>query len=713
MKISLASRSNIFNVDEIELKHKNFIFGKNGTGKSTLCDLIMKEKHFAEVEYNTSGKLVEVLINGEKVLVDSQDDKYNVHLFQGFESVIGEDNNLNAIALSGENKRVVDEIKIAEKELENLINEQNKLEKDLVEAQSKFEKQNDKIDKWRKSASKAIKEDTQYQVDAYYNKTKFEKDILKAKRVNNINELTAIITEKPKEVIEPFEFDIPDIESLLTESNTVLSKTVKFTVKCEELDEVNKEKFAKFGIELHEEGQNCLFCGETVTKERLDKLNQHFNQEYRNLEEEINNVKLEGIRLKELDQNNFYTKFEVAEINQKIQSIEKSINNNIEIMKKAIKEKQNDITKVFEKISLDLPNITSQQKEINNLIDKNNKFGENLNHNIEQAKIAIKYHLVQEQCDIFDYQSEISELENLEKGIPDLSKINNLVLNKLEEIQNLKDQQKDTTKIANMINERLSRSGKNDLQLAKIESEGIERYEIHDGENITRPISQVSTGEKNIISFLYFIFSLEDIENKNNKKKIIIFDDPMNSNDDTMQYLMITELQKIYQGKEPAKFNPSRDYFLCLTHNVHFYLNIQPHGNFKDKNDLSKYDKNNFYRIENREFKLIKNEKEDFKTSYAGLWIELQELCKNNYKFSILNSMRRIIETFMKFNNIRQDDFYGSNEQYLKLFNVNSHSIDDLDHELFTESSEELKELFRQIFIDNGFEDHFNNYWTE
>src|SRR5699024_7377372 len=161
-------------------------------------------------------------------------------------------------------------------------------------------------------------------------------------------------------------------------------------------------------------------------------------------------------------------------------------------------------------------------------------------------------------------------------------------------IQNLKDQQKDTTKIANMINERLSRSGKNDLQLAKIESEGIERYEIHDGENITRPISQVSTGEKNIISFLYFIFSLEDIENKNNKKKIIIFDDPMNSNDDTMQYLMITELQKIYQGKEPAKFNPSRDYFLCLTHNVHFYLNIQPHGNFKDKNELKKYDKNNF-----------------------------------------------------------------------------------------------------------------------
>ncbi|EAC3326625.1 TPA_asm: AAA family ATPase, partial [Listeria monocytogenes] len=279
------------------------------------------------------------------------------------------------------------------------------------------------------------------------------------------------------------------------------------------------------------------------------------------------------------------------------------------------------------------------------------------------------------------------------------------------EIQELKNQQKDTSKIAQLINERLKKAGKDDLQLKKIENDGFERYEIQDGENEVRSINKISTGEKNIIAFLYFIYSLEDIENQKNKPKIIIFDDPMNSNDDTMQYLIITELQKLYSGIDKNKFNHEKDYFLCLTHNVHFYLNVQPHGNHKDSKGRTKYDKSNFFRIENKKFRLIKNEKEDIKTNYAGLWIELSELCERNLRYAILNSMRRIIETFVKFNNLNTDDFYRENAIYKKLFDVGSHSIDDLTHEQFTETPAELKLIFSNLFEENGFEDHFKNYW--
>ena len=77
----------------------------------------------------------------------------------------------------------------------------------------------------------------------------------------------------------------------------------------------------------------------------------------------------------------------------------------------------------------------------------------------------------------------------------------------------------------------------------------------------------------------------------------------------------------------------------------------------------------------------------------------------------MLNSMRRIIETYIKFNQLNQDKFYRNNEQYLKLFNVNSHSIDDLSAEAFTENVEEMKSLFSQIFADNGCSEHFEKYW--
>lgn len=150
---------------------------------------------------------------------------------------------------------------------------------------------------------------------------------------------------------------------------------------------------------------------------------------------------------------------------------------------------------------------------------------------------------------------------------------------------------------------------------------------------------------------------------------------------------------------------------VILTHNVHFYLNVQPHGNFKDDKGRTKYDKNNFYRIDHHEFIKITTEKEDLKTSYEALWIELKDLYECGHKLSMLNTMRRIIETFVKFNSLKQDRFYQGNEQYLKLFNVNSHAIDDLSATQYTETTDEMRNLFFQIFKDNDYEDHFKNYW--
>lgn len=227
-----------------------------------------------------------------------------------------------------------------------------------------------------------------------------------------------------------------------------------------------------------------------------------------------------------------------------------------------------------------------------------------------------------------------------------------------------------------------------------------------------RGVKELSTGEKNIIALLYFIEKLEEINNNNNESKVIVFDDPMNSNDAEMQYLIITELQKLYQGKIRKSFDPQKDYIVVMTHNVHFYLNVPPHGAYKDGNGKTKYDKNNFYRIQNGNFICISSESEDFKTNYDAIWSELENLAKYNLKNSMLNSMRRIIETYLEFTGISQSEFYHGNEQYLKLFNVNSHSaIDDLSAEAFTESADELMTIFHQIFIDNNADAHFKAHW--
>ena len=136
MKINLTDKAKVFTEKELELSHKNFIVGRNGSGKSTLCDLILLQKHYTKVTFDEDGKL-NVLENSDGgVLEAEQDEKYDVKIFQGFESVIGEDKNLNAIALSGENKSVAEKIKREEKLLQELYKEQENLEKILKDRKS-------------------------------------------------------------------------------------------------------------------------------------------------------------------------------------------------------------------------------------------------------------------------------------------------------------------------------------------------------------------------------------------------------------------------------------------------------------------------------------------------------------------------------------------------------------------------------------------------
>lgn len=76
--------------------------------------------------------------------------------------------------------------------------------------------------------------------------------------------------------------------------------------------------------------------------------------------------------------------------------------------------------------------------------------------------------------------------------------------------------------------------------------------------------------------------------------------------------------------------------------------------------------------------------------------------------------MRRIIETYIEFTGVDQENFYRGNKKYLKLFNVNSHSaIDSLSAEAFTENAQELVDAFHQIFKDNNAESHFKTHWKQ
>ncbi|CAL7874272.1 AAA family ATPase [Fusobacterium necrophorum] len=111
MKIDL-SKKDVFEDKELEINRNiTFIFGKNGTGKSTIAKLI-----------------------------EEQEKGYDVRIFNGFDGVISENGELNAVILGEENTQIQKEISEKEKEIEKETIKKEEVLKQIQEPENKADK---------------------------------------------------------------------------------------------------------------------------------------------------------------------------------------------------------------------------------------------------------------------------------------------------------------------------------------------------------------------------------------------------------------------------------------------------------------------------------------------------------------------------------------------------------------------------------------------
>ena len=708
----------LFKGKQLELSSKNFIYARNGSGKSTLSKGIYNQKQ----------------------------SEFEVHVFNGFDSLIGENENLDAFSLAvnasekeEEIKELKEKITKTEQDLslvkkllveKNGENEEPTLYDECLEKSRVFNEQDRKIQNFYKDSARTISLKTDPVIvdnPRSYNKKIFESEIKSACRLEetDINLYRKILQSVPKEIARISEKKI-NFENYIKAVNEIISSKVVERVLIDRLDNQRKINFAKEGLEIHKEENICSFCGNELSDEVLMELERYFSaDEVKELQnrikvgkEKITNLLNEIAVNDKISTDDFFPdlKDEVEKESKKVNESLAEQKSYLEILLKTLEQKESNLFVESEKLELFVPNNVNYA-EINKLIEIHNKNVLDIKNKQKEARDAIRYHEIKLLLENFQYDVQIERLTVLKSEKEEKELVYSQKEDKKKELeQNLAEYRSQVDKLKpkaekeaiERINKKLRL--KVSWELDHVDDDNLGYYRIKEGERY-RSVKQLSTGEKNVIAFLYFIERLEEVKEGSRKKKIIVFDDPMSSNDDKMQYLIIWELQRLYQGKDRDKFNEDRDIMVILTHNIHFYLNVQPHGNFKDKNDRTKYDKNNFYRIDHHEFIKILSEKDDFKTNYEAMWVELKDLYECGHKLSMLNTIRRIIETFLKFNALNQEIFYKDNEQYLKLFNVNSHGIDDTTAVQYTETIDEMRALFYQIFKDNHYEEHFEHYW--
>lgn len=710
----------------------NLFYGKNGTGKSTLCNILKNN------------------------LTD-----YNVEVFCGFDSVISSNNTLNLVTLGEKNVEIENNINKLNSTLQKKQEEKNTIDIELKENENYkdnlFAKyKNDKeeyrsainnFEKFLTSKASKIKNCKLRIASPSYNKTKLNEELSLGISLSNdeISQLKKTLQSEEK-IASKIELFHLDFNELLKEVSKTLS--IKATPKIE-LSEFKDNAllatFAKQGLKLHKAGDKCAFCGSVISQDRYAEVKQYFDgDEVKELEDTINKLKekiqslINWVNQVTFDASLFYSKYSslVIELESTLHKEQLAATSFLENLLEKLNKKSlfSSNNEQIETINSDLSKVIEQY---NNLVAKNNlsnidelknKAMDKLRFNeIEKIKISPEYKkLVDEkqQC----YEKFIKTEAEFNREEKNSNKLENEIFKIQDKIKQEKLKKTNVSILANNINKKLkfavnfmlepviennSTLGENSVGDYRIKSARTGKI---------RSVTELSTGEKNIVAFLYFIEKLksEDPSINNAKNKIIVFDDPMNSNDDSIQYLIITELNKIIEKCNSPK--NKQDTLVVLTHNTHFYLNLKieiERFNKTEEKNYNNCDKDCLYHMNSiggeTIFTKIENPKQDFKTSYEQLWNEFAFLVKQTSDDScafLLNPIRRIIETFTSFNCLNTRDFYHNAEadEFYKLNNVNSHSIDDLEAEIVGKNKNEILNMFKNCFEANNSIEHFNKF---
>lgn len=691
-----------FNATYSGLKQKNFIYGKNGTGKSTITQTISDLFHAT----------------------------HDVRIFQGFDSV-AENSVLNAISLGRENASIqpqIDQVSLQISELEkDLIANDSRPDNLYARYQSKekeYKEQEKSINNnFSSSASKLKREHTDL-TGVYYDIRNFKKDIKCIENSVSSVLLSDTETEQLQQLMNQEEIKIEtkqsfpnvDVSGFLEATNEIITTELVKSIILE-FSTIEEQNWVRQGLNYHEKGDVCAFCNNPISEQRLDQLNHYFSDNVKKFEtrlsraiEHLRSKKYEISKINVIEPSQFYPIYreQISVLNTSILKLIQEYTQFLDFLIETLEKRKSNLFTTMSEISYKIPDSFEFIKgQYGKIYVENKKYGQNLTIKKEEAKNKLRLNLVNIELSGMDYSQEISDLKDLGKEkerLADEFQINqNNLIALRKQKADLISQTIDESIAAERINKALRSLGNHSFQLVLVSGEQKGQYTIKNIDGSTRDVDTLSTGEKNIVSFLWFLADLDNPSKNTENPQIIIFDDPMNSNDDTTQYLIISYLQDLINN-----LSENQQLFI-LTHNIHFYLNVRYDWRRKaPKTKLTLHLK----KIDGKSKILpIETQDKDLKTSYDALWTELRWLYQQDKPDFMLNPIRRIFETFSKFNNISPSVLFKNDAEAKKLFDVNSHSIDDLEADLNGKTKEDIIAKVRVLFSNNNAQAHFEKYW--
>lgn len=710
-----------------DLKKISFIYGANGSGKTTISNYIQEPENpfFSNCSLKWENDIPLTTLTYNKKF---REQNFGKGILDGV-FTLGQ--------ATKEEIEAVEKKRIELKELkEKGIKKKETLEKQK-ETNQKLEK-DFKENVWY-SIYKKYESDFKEAFIGYLNKEKFKTKLLqeysnkapktilslddlkkKAKTLfGNIPVLLQLLSKLEFKQITTIEIDKIWLKKIIGKSDVEVAKLIQ---KLNINDWVNEgQKY------IQEDSDICPFCQQnTITSDFKKQIEEYFDETFKADISKIKSYGEEYVRLFEnvinqltqienTEKENKNSKLDIALFSAKLKTLINQFSTNKEKIINKVKEPSRD---------LKLLTTNDQLSELQELIDTANK--EISKHNKIVANYSTeKSKLIQEIWDyiISEHKLIIEEFIKKNKGLlKGITLLDTQLETLREQYQTLNDEIKEANKnitsiqpTVDAINDTLNAYGFQNFKIVPLISEE-NQYQIQ-REDGTVAETTLSEGEITFITFLYFLQLAKGSKSSENilEERVIVVDDPISSLDSNVLFVVSSLIKEII--KDVKKDVGSIKQIIILTHNVYFHKEVS----FIDGRTTENNDTNYWILRKNDNKTTIQcyEKNNPIQSSYELLWQELKNQENNKSSLTIQNIMRRIIENYFKILGKYGDDdlikkFENPQEKeicrsLISWINDGSHSIPD---DLFIEQQESITEkyfdVFKRIFQEMKQIEHYN-----
>jgi len=707
-----------------DLKKINFIYGANGSGKTTISNLSSDQKNPAYKDCDLQwgyGQELNCLVYNKN---------FREHNFGK--------GKIEGVFTLGEATK--DDILLIEEKQKDL-----KILKDKgLKTKETLEKQNNiKIDEetsfkegmWVKLYKKhegEFKEAFQgsMQKESFKNKliSEFKTNKSSLQTFDDLKKKSKTIFGTAPESIEPI--IIVDFNKIITiEKDDIWGEKIigKSDVDISRLiRKLNINDWVNQGRAYIQDDLTCPFCQQpTIKNDFKEQLENYFDEAFTTSIEKItsfideynrftDNIINQLTQIEESQKSNNGTKLDIDKFSAYLKTLLSQINANKVLLAEKTKEPSRSINltptkEQFENIEKLIENTNKEIKKHNDIV---NNYKSERNGLIQAIW---KYLIETYKVDIDAYNKKIT---GLDKGI---TALNNDVVEKRDSYIALNNEIKAlTTNVTSIqptideINKTLQYYGFDNFEIVpSISSENHYQIKREDGELAE---STLSEGEITFITFLYYLQLAKGSTDKETitDERVLIVDDPISSLDSNVLFVVSTLIKEIIKGIKNDTGNIKQ--LILLTHNVYFHKEVSfIDGRTKEHNQTNYWILRKNNKISSAQPFLMKN---PIQTSYELLWNEIKNK-EHNSSVTIQNTMRRIIENYFKMLGGYKDadlisKFSSKEEQeifrsLISWINDGSHSIsDDLFIEAQTDVVDKYLKVFKDIFILTKHEGHYN-----